>query len=95
MKNTINNPSNKRQREDTQLKAVYNAFYEQPRTMKEVFVLTGVLREFVCWYCRTLRRSEHLYFIKKRRCTITGRIVKEFTTNEDFVPEYPKQLNLF
>lgn len=90
-----NNPLHKRQGKDTQLKAVYNAFFEKPRTMKEVFVCTGVLREFVCWYCRELRLSGRLYFIKKRKCSITGEWVKEFTTNEKFVPEFPKQLKMF
>jgi hypothetical protein len=85
----------KRQGKDTQLRAVFNAFYEQPRTMKEVFVCTGVLREFVCWYCRELRLSGRLHFIKKRKCSITGEWVKEYTTNEKFIPEYPKQLKLF
>ena len=63
--------------------------------MKEVFVEIGVLREFVCWYCRELRLSGKLYFIKKRRCSITNRYVKEFTTNEIFLQKFPTQLNLF
>lgn len=84
-----------KQGKDKQLEAVYNAFHQQPLTMKEVYVRTGVLREFVCWYCRTLRKSGQLYFIKIRKCSITGRYVKEFTTNEAFVPEFPKQLKLF
>jgi len=95
MENTNNNPSYKRHGQDTQLKAVYNAFFEKPRTMKEVFVCTGVVREFVCWYCRELRLSGRLFFIKKRKCSITGEWVKEFTTNEKFVPEFPKQLKMF
>jgi len=95
MESTNNNPLHQRQCKDTQLKAVYNALFEQPRTMKEVFVCTGVLREFVCWYCHELRLSGRLYFIKKRRCSITGEWVKEFTTNEKFVSEFPKQLKMF
>ena len=94
MKNT-ETAQHKRLCKYTQLEAVYKAFYEKPLTMKEVFVQTGVLREFICWYCRELRQTGQLYFIRKRKCTITGRIVKEFTTNEKFVPEFPKQLTLF
>ena len=95
MININNNPNVKRWGKDTQLNAVYESFYEKPRTMKEVFVNTGVLREFVCWHCRELRLSGLLYFTGMRKCSITGVWVKEFTTNENFVPDFPKQLNLF
>jgi len=95
MESTNNNPLYKRQDKNTQLQAVYKALYERPCTMKEVFVKTGVLREFVCWYCRELRLAGRLYLLKKRKCSITGEVVKEFTTNEKFVPEFPKQLKLF
>lgn len=94
MRNT-ETAQHKRQCKDTQLEIVYKALYNNPLTMKEVFVQTGVLREFVCWYCRELRLSGKLYFVKKRRCSITKRYVKEFTTNENFLPEFPKQLTLF
>lgn len=95
--NHINGPLSfgSRQVKDTQLAQVYKAFYEQPRTMKEVFVETGVLREFVCWYCRELRLSGRLHFLRKRRCTITGHWVCEYTTNEKLFPKLPKQLSLF
>ena len=95
MENTTNNPLHKRQGKDTQLELVYKALHNKPLTMKEVYTQTGVLREFVCWYCRELRLSGKLYFVKKRRCSITKRYVKEFTTNETFLPEFPKQLSLF
>ena len=85
----------KRQAQDTQFELVYKALRIKPLTMKEVYTQTGVLREFVCWYCRELRLSGKLYFVKKRRCSITKRYVKEFTTNENFLPEFPKQLSLF
>lgn len=95
MKNHNNTPSHKIQSKDTQFKLVFNALFEKPRTMKEVFVCTGVMREFVCWYCRSLRLAGRLYFTRKRKCTVTGRIVMELTTNEAFAPEFPKQLKLF
>jgi hypothetical protein len=92
---SYNNNPDKNQGEYTQIKVVFKAFYEKPRTMKEVFIHTGILREFVCWHCRELRLSGHLHFLKKRKCTITGEWVKEFTTNEKFIPEFPKQLKMF
>ena len=84
----------KSSKRETQLKAVYDAFHEQPRTMKEVFVKTGVVREFVCWYCRDLRLNSKLFFIRKRRCSITNELVNEYSTNEDFKPPQ-SQLQLF
>jgi len=85
----------KSQDEYTQLQVVYEAFYRMPQTMKEVFIETGVLREFVCWHCRELRLSGRLYFIRKSKWRNTGEWVKEFTTNEKFIPEFPNQLKLF
>jgi hypothetical protein len=95
MESYNSNPLDNNQAKDTQLQKVYKAFYEQPRTMKEVFVCTGVLREFICWHCRELKLLGKLYFIKRRRCNITGKWAKEFTTNEEFLPEFPKQLKIF
>ena len=79
----------------TQLEQVYQAFYSSPKTMKEVTVLTGVLREFVCWRCRDLRLAKQLFFTKIRRCTVTGQMVKEWTTDPTKAPDLSNQLTLF
>ena len=91
--NQMNNP-NKRQGKVSELKAVYKAFFEKPRTMKEVTIVTGIVRESICWYCKELRESSRLFFLRKRRCTITKELVNEYTTNPDLV-EDDNQLDLF
>ncbi len=65
----------KRQRE-AELKKVYNILFQQPLTMKEAFVKTGVLRENICWHIRELRLSNRVFFVRKRSCSITKRCVK-------------------
>ncbi len=77
-----------------QLTRVYNSFYERPKTMKEADRATGVMRENICWYCRTLRKSNQLFPVGKKICGVTKRYVFAWTTNPDLVPEDP-QLKLF
>ncbi|HAQ19235.1 MAG TPA: hypothetical protein DCR40_08390 [Prolixibacteraceae bacterium] len=81
---------------DTQLIRVYDAFYESPKTMKEVDKSIGVMRESICWFCRTLRKEEKLYPIRKRICTVTKHRATEYTTNTAFAPARQViQLTLF
>jgi hypothetical protein len=88
----------KHQHEDNhlsdQLSRVFDAFYEQPRTMKETDIATGVMRENICWYCRTLRKENKLFPIRKRYCKVTNHRAFEYTTNPSLVPEN-LQLSLF
>jgi hypothetical protein len=66
----------------TELEIVHQAFFERPRTMKEVDTKTGVMRESICWYCRALRKTGRLFRVRKRKCTVTGHnYVWEWTTN--------------
>ncbi len=74
-----------------QLAIVYEAFYDSPKTMKEVDVLTGIMRENICRHCATLRKSDRIYPVGERRCSITGhegaiscRFVKKRTYNTRF-----------
>jgi len=78
-----------------QLQRVYQSFFDQPQTMKEVDVSTGIMRENVCRHCKVLRESNRLAPVKKRRCTITGYpYVTEWTSNPDLMPP-DLQLSLF
>jgi hypothetical protein len=73
-----------------QLDRVFEAFFDEPRTMKEVDKLTGVMRENVCWYCRTLRKQNALFPIGKRLCRVTKHRATEFTTDPAKIPNDPQ-----
>jgi hypothetical protein len=78
-----------------QLSRVKDAFFDEPRTMKEADKLTGVMRENICWYCKALRKQNALYPIGKRLCKVTKHRATEYTTDPAKVPNYSPQLNLF
>jgi len=54
-----------------QLNIVFQAFQKTPMTMKEADAYTGIMRENICWYVRTLLMEERIVFLRKRRCWIT------------------------
>jgi hypothetical protein len=63
-----------------QLKKVFNAFYEYPKTMKEV---------------STLRNANQISLVGYRKCRITGHNkVGTYTTNPQLFPK-SNQLELF
>ncbi len=78
-----------------QLQKIRQAFFDKPKTMKEVDKETGVMRESICWYCRTLRLQNTLFPVKKRRCEVTGcPSVWTWTTDPGKAPNSTR-LNLF
>lgn len=80
-----------------ELEKVKVALFEKPQTMKELDKAIGVMRESICWYCRTLRKNNQLFKVRRRRCAITGYPhVWELTTdpNKTLSPT-SSQLNLF
>ena len=93
--NTILKQDKYNQKFDSQLFRVYNAFFEQPGTMKEVDLRIGIMRESICWFCRKLRKQDKLYPIRKRLCNVTNHLAIEWTTNSSLVPPSPAQLDLF
>ena len=70
-----------------QLKKVFDAWQQQPATMKEIEVLTSVDRANICRYVATLRKAKLIAALGKRECRITGRIATEFTTDASLFPE--------
>ena len=81
---------------DSQLERVYESFFDSPKTMKEVDKSIGVMRESICWFCRTLRKEDKLYPIRKRICTVTKHRATEYTTNAALAPvRHVIQLRLF
>lgn len=78
-----------------QLNRVLDALKENPMTMKEVDVYTGVMRENICRYVSDLMESGLIAIRKKRRCSVTGHPkVNEYTGNPDLYPK-SNQLKLF
>ena len=78
-----------------ELKKVKDALFDTPQTMKELDIAIKVMRESICWYCRTLRRLNQLYKVRQRRCNITGHPkVWELTTDPNKAPKQDcSQLN--
>nr|WP_315144560.1 hypothetical protein [uncultured Flavobacterium sp.] len=78
-----------------QRKIVFNAFFESPKTMKEVDQETGVMRENICRYVWRLRKQNKIALVGYRKCKVTGRLkVGAYTTNKDLFP-ISNQLKLF
>lgn len=78
-----------------QLARVFNSFFESPKTMKEVDVETGIMRENICRYVRTFRKENRIVLVGYRRCKITGcGRVGIYSTNPDFFPKSFTQTNI-
>lgn len=98
-KNSLNVSLGKGQGEgsnfQTELKKVYEAFYQKPKTMKEVDKETGIMRESICWYCKELRSQGKLHPVRKRVCSVTKYDhVTEWTSNPNDIPK-SNQLKMF
>ena len=78
-----------------QLSQIFEALKHKPMTMKELDISTGVMRENICRYFRTLRKQGKIALIKKRQCAITKHIAGEYTTNPELFPEPTKQLSIW
>jgi hypothetical protein len=91
MKNSNNSQANG----NDQLNIVFNAFFESPKTMKEVDKETGIMRESICRYIKTLRAKNRIALVGYRKCNVTNHDkVGTYTTNPDLFP-VSNQLKLF
>ena len=79
---------------EIQLIRVYKSLLESPKTMKEVHISTGIMRENVCRHVSTLRNMGKVKKIRKRYCKITKFPAWELTTDVSLFP-VDNQLNLF
>lgn len=80
---------------ENQIKVIYNAFFEYPKTMKEVDAETNVMRENICRYVSELRKENRIALVGYRKCKVTGnQKVGIYTTNPDLFPK-SNQLKLF
>ena len=80
---------------ENQMKSIYNAFFEYPKTMKEVDAETNVMRENICRYVSELRNQNRIALVGYRTCKVTGNPkVGTYTTNPDLFPK-SNQLKMF
>lgn len=90
----LERPTAQQQHEDNhlsdQLTRVYDSFFNEPQTMKEVDRATGIMRENICRYCRVLRKDNRLYPIRKRLCRVTKHRATEYTTDPAKAPNNPQ-----
>ena len=77
-----------------QMEIVFNAFFEFPKTMKEVDQETNIMRENICRYVRSFRNQKSIILVDYRKCRVTGRKAGVYTTDP---AQFPKsnQLQLF
>ena len=98
MINSLNTPNcfeNKDKHFQTQMKVVFEAFHQHPKTMLMVEVETGIMRSNITWYVDEWRKLDRIMEIKKDRCPISNYpTVGYYTTNPELYPT-TNQLNLF
>lgn len=77
-----------------QVRKVFEAFREAPKTMKMVSVETGIQRANICWYIRDFRQQNKVALVKEDRCSITKHPAQYLTTDPDKVEAIHNQLEL-
>lgn len=91
----MTNSNNTQANGNDQLNIVFNAFFEKPKTMKEVDKETGIMRESICRHVKTLRAKNRIALVGYRKCNVTNHgKVGIYTTNPDLFP-VSNQLKLF
>ena len=71
-----------------QLKSIFTAFFEYPKTMKEVDAETHIMRENICRHVSTLKKENRIMFVSYRKCKLTGHNkVGTYTTNPELFPK--------
>ncbi|MCK0130398.1 hypothetical protein MWU59_02690 [Flavobacteriaceae bacterium F08102] len=79
---------------EDQMKIVFKAFYDRPKTMLMVSVETGILRANICRYVAKWRKANKIDKVKTDRCIITNHEANFLTTNPDLFPK-SNQYKLF
>jgi hypothetical protein len=98
VKATISRPKTQNKGTDfqTQYKIVYQSFKERPKTMLEVFLMTGILRANICRYVADMERKGLIKLIRKGYCPYTHCVAGFYSTDEAlFAKSIISQLNLF
>ncbi len=69
-----------------QMRTVYKAFSERPKTMLMVSVETGILRANICRYISEWEKENRICIVRKGICPITKHRAGFYTTNPDLFP---------
>ena len=91
-----NNLKHKRQGKgkkfNNEMQIVFESFYEDPKTMRQVEVETGIRRDHITRYVAILRKQNKITLIKKGICPITRMNGVQFlSTNPDHQPDIIQQ----
>ena len=77
----------------SQLRKVFKAFQEKPKTRLQVAEECGILRGNVCYYVRDLKHMKRIAVIKTDRDPITKHKAEFLSTDRDlFPPELQREL---
>ena len=97
----INSKINKQNKSNSnhfhaELQKVYDSFYSQPKTMRQVEEETGVRRDHITRYVDVLRKINKIKVVRKGMCPITKMNGVQFlSTNPKVLPEKTKLQSLF
>jgi hypothetical protein len=78
-----------------QMKKVYAAFFEQPKTMLMVERETGIMRSNVCWYVRKWRNLDRIHIVKLGICPESKYSGVQYLTTDPSKAPQQRQLTLF
>jgi DNA-binding transcriptional regulator LsrR (DeoR family) len=71
---------------NSQFAQTFEGFFNQPLTMMELSVITGIDRANICRYCAVLRAAGSIAIYKKGYCSITKHLANQYTTNPQLFP---------
>lgn len=77
-----------------QVPTVFKAFYDEPKTMKEVELDTNIDRAHICRYVATFLKENRIAFLHDRKCRATGSLAGAYTTKPELFPK-SNQLSIF
>lgn len=80
----------------SQYQVVYTSFMQQPKTMLDVFLQTGILRANVCRYVAIMKKEGVIQLIRKDKDRSTGYMAGYYSTDKKlFLNSSNKQFDLF
>lgn len=72
--------------QNTQFIKVFEELDNEPQTMLQVSVKTGILRANICRHIRSLKNINHVAVTKVAKCPISGYKANFYTTDRDLFP---------